>query len=130
MFGPINLILQHDPKGSWMEGVIGAGRSACADVALAGHTHDNKMKLYRRADNDFGVAYRIATLQGVTPTEKYYSSLPRTQAAHVLVMSSPGDFGEQAVTAAELARIGRESLEMMASRCVLNRPIVKEEMKR
>ncbi len=110
MFGPVNLVVQHDPKGSWMAGPIGAGKSADADVVLAGHTHDNKMMLYRREDNTFSVAYRLATLQGVTPTEKYYSGLPRTQAAHILVMSAPGDFSEQAVPASDLAVIGKQAL--------------------
>ncbi|MBN1543874.1 hypothetical protein JW898_00250 [Candidatus Woesearchaeota archaeon] len=119
MFGPINLVVQHDPKGSGMSGVIGAGKNAGADVTLAGHTHDNRMKLYRTDDNRFGVAYKLATLQGVSPTEKYYSySVPRTQAAQCLVMPMPGDFSEKAIPAHYLRDIGRSVLRDDASSCL------------
>jgi len=119
LFGPVNLVVQHDPKGSGMSGVIGAGKNAGADVAIAGHTHDNRMKLYRTDDNRFGVAYKLATLQGVSPTEKYYSySVPRTQAAHCLVMPMPGDFSEKAIPASYLRDIGRSVLKEDASSCL------------
>lgn len=121
MFGPINLVVQHDPKGSGMNGVIGAGKNADADLSLAGHTHENKLRLYKTDENTFSVAYRLATLQGVSPTEKYYSySVPRTQAAHQLVMPMPGDFSEKAIPAGYLREKGLESV----------RGKVKKEMKK
>ncbi|MBW2996781.1 hypothetical protein KY349_00400, partial [Candidatus Woesearchaeota archaeon] len=111
MFGPVNLVVQHDPKGSDMRGVIGAGKNAGADLSIAGHTHDNRMRLYKTGDNTWSVAYKLATLQGVSPTEKYYAgSVPRTQAAHKLVMPMPGDFSEQAIPVTYLREQGRESL--------------------
>ncbi|MBW2964239.1 hypothetical protein KY363_02160 [Candidatus Woesearchaeota archaeon] len=115
LFGPVNLVVQHDPKGSGMSGIIGAGRNTGADLALAAHTHDNRMKLYNTGDNTFGVAYKLATLQGVAPTEKYYAySVPRTQAAHALVMPMPGDFTEKAIPASYLQRLGLAAIERKA----------------
>jgi hypothetical protein len=108
LFGPINLIVQHDPKGSGGSGLVGAGKSAGADLALGAHTHDNWMKLYRTAENTWSVAYKLATLQTVSPTEKYYAnSVPRTSAAHLIVMPMPGDFSEKAIPAGRLQDIGR-----------------------
>ncbi len=115
LFGPVNLVVQHDPKGSNMVGTIGEGKNAGADLALSAHTHDNRMKLYRKDDNTFGVAYKLATLQGVSPTEKYYSySHPRTQAAHEIVMPRQGDFGEKAIPVSHLAGLGRDALRERA----------------
>ncbi|MBW2999670.1 hypothetical protein KY339_03280 [Candidatus Woesearchaeota archaeon] len=111
MFGPINLILQHDPKGSGFKGLVGAGKNVGADVALAGHTHDNWLKIYKTGDNTFSVAYRLATMQSVSPTEKMYAgSVPRTHAAHCLVMPMPGDFSEKTMPATYLRDEGRKSI--------------------
>jgi hypothetical protein len=111
VFGPISLYVQHDPKGSGSSGLVGAARSSDADVALAGHTHENYVKIFKRGDNKIGVAYRMATLQGVTPTEKMYAfSVPRTQAAHLLIMPQSGHFYEEAIPAQFLREKGREDL--------------------
>jgi len=108
LFGPISVLVQHDPKGSGGSGLVGAGKSAGADLSLGAHTHDNWMKLYRTAENRWSVAYKLATLQTVSPTEKYYAnSVPRTSAAHLIVMPMPGDFSEKAIPASSLAEIGR-----------------------
>jgi hypothetical protein len=115
LFGPISVVVQHDPKGSGMNGIIGAGKNAGADLAIAGHTHDNVMKLYKTDENRFGVAYKLATLQGVSPTEKYYaSSVPRTQAAHEIVMPAPGDFSEKAIPVSHLRDEGMRALYLKA----------------
>lgn len=115
LFGPINLLIQHDPKGTDHDGLIGAGKNIGADVALAGHTHDNWLRCYKTGENTFSVAYRLATLQTVTPTEKYYaSSVPRTQGAHLLVMPRPGDFSEKVLPLAFLAEIGRKHWHSLA----------------
>ena len=112
IFGPINLLVQHDPKGGGVNGLVGAGKNSNADLALGAHTHENWLRLYKTRDNEFSVAYRLATLQTVSPTEKYYaSSLPRTQAAHCLVMPMSGDFSELAIPAGFLASIGRKVLQ-------------------
>ncbi|MBW2997187.1 hypothetical protein KY349_02485, partial [Candidatus Woesearchaeota archaeon] len=100
---------------------IGAGKNAGADLSIAGHTHDNRMRLYKTGDNTWSVAYKLVTLQGVSPTEKYYAaSVPRTQAAHKIVMPMPGDFSEQAIPVTYLREQGRESL----------RRTVEQEMKK
>ncbi|MCX6778840.1 MAG: hypothetical protein NTU97_01250 [Candidatus Magasanikbacteria bacterium] len=115
LFGPINLLIQHDPKGTGHEGLIGAGKNVHADVALAGHTHDNWLDCFRTGDNTFSVAYRLATLQTVTPTEKFYaSSVPRTQGAHLLVMPMRGDFSEKVLPVNFLAEIGRKHWRTLA----------------
>ncbi len=115
MFGPINLVVQHDPKGSGMGGVIGAGKNAGADLSIGGHTHDNVLKLYKTDDNQFGVAYKLATMQGVSPTEKYYaSSVPRTQAAQELVMPMPGDFSEKTIPVGYLRDEGMAAIRRKA----------------
>lgn len=122
VFGPVNLVVQHDPKGSGMKGVIGAGKNAGADLAVAGHTHDNVLKLYKNDDNRFGVAYKLATLQGVSPTEKYYaSSVPRTQAAHEIVMPMPGDFSEKAIPVSYLRQEGMGVIRRTAEENVRKR---------
>ena len=111
LFGPISLLVQHDPKGSGVSGLVGAGKSAGADLALGAHTHDNWMKLYRTSENRWSVAYKLATLQTVSPTEKYYAnSVPRTSAAHMIVMPMQGDFSEKAIPTGHLAEIGRRVL--------------------
>ncbi|MBI4738077.1 hypothetical protein HY772_00665 [Candidatus Woesearchaeota archaeon] len=111
LFGPINLLIQHDPKGSGFSGLVGAARSADADVALAGHTHENYVKVFKRADNKIGIAYRMSTLQGVTPIEKMYAySVPRTQAGHQMIMPLPGYFYEEALPAEFLKQKGRRAL--------------------
>lgn len=107
MFGPINLLVQHDPKGSGFTGIIDAGKSVNADLTIAGHTHENYMKLYKTGSNTFSVALRLATLQGVTPTEKYYAGgVPRTQAGHWFIMPMVGDFAEMAIPSIHLNSLG------------------------
>ena len=103
LFGPINLVVHHDPKGSGFNGLIGAGKKAGADLALAGHTHENWVSPYSIGHNKFSVAYRLSTMQGVTSTELVYAeSVPRTQAAHRFVMPMPGHFAEETLPAAYL----------------------------
>lgn len=115
LFGPINLLIQHDPKGTDHEGLIGAGKNVGADVALAGHTHDNWLRCFKTGENTFSVAYRLATLQTVTPTEKFYaSSVPRTQGAHLLVMPARGDFSEKVLPVSFLSEIGRKHWRTLA----------------
>ena len=107
LFGPISFLLQHDPNGPGTSGLVGAGQKAGADVSTAGHTHENWTKLFRTGLNQFRVAYRFSTLTGVTPTEIVYaSSVPRTQAAHRIIMPTPGDFIETTMTAAYLREVG------------------------
>lgn len=111
MFGPINLLVQHDPKGSGFSGMIGAGKSVGANMTISGHTHENYLKLYKTENNTFSAVYRLATLQGVTPTEKYYaSSVPRTQAGHWLIMPMRGDFAEMCIPVNHLNKIGLKVL--------------------
>lgn len=111
LFGPINLVVQHDPKGSGFSGVTGEGRNVDADLALAGHTHETWLKLYSTGDNKFSVAYRLAALQGVSPTEKLYAgSVPRTQAGHRFIMPKPGHFFEEALPGAYLRKKGQDAL--------------------
>ncbi|MEK6969233.1 MAG: hypothetical protein AABW48_02285 [Nanoarchaeota archaeon] len=111
LFGPINLVVQHDPKGSGFSGVVGEGRNVDADLALAGHTHETWLKLYSTGDNKFSVAYRLAALQGVSPTEKLYAqSVPRTQAGHRFIMPKPGHFFEEALPGAYLRKKGQDAL--------------------
>ena len=111
LFGPLSMVVQHDPKGSGSKGIVGMGKNANADLAIAGHTHETYVRLYRTADNEFGVAYRVATLQGVSPTEKFYaSSHTRTQAAHLVVMPKAGDFSEKSIPSTYLSGVGREVL--------------------
>ncbi len=106
LFGPINLLIQHDPKGSRSSGLVGAARAAKADLALAGHTHETYVKTFNVGLNNFGIAYRLATLQGTTPTEKYYAaSPPRTQAGHLFIMPTPGHFYEKTLPAPYLEKI-------------------------
>ena len=109
LFGPNNVLIQHDPDGPGTSGLVGAARKAGADVAFAGHIHENWVKLFRIGLNQFRVAYRFSTVQGVTMTEKKYaSSPPRTQAAHCVIMPKPGDFAEKALPAAYLREIGEK----------------------
>lgn len=111
LFGPINLLVQHDPKGP----VSDAGKSADTDLTIIGHRHHNVQKLYKTGDNTFGVAYEAATLQGVTSTEKMYAGgIPRTQAAHLLIMPMPGDFSEITLPAHLLGKAGVASIEAQA----------------
>lgn len=110
--GPINLYVQHNPKGGGDSGLIGAGKNANADLSLAGHTHEQWLKLYSTGDNTFSVAYRLATMQGVTPTEKLYaSSVPRTCAGQRFIMPKPGYFFEETLPAPYLRKKGEEVLE-------------------
>jgi len=114
----INLVIQHDPKGSGFTGLVGAARNADADLALAGHTHESWVKLDKSGHNEFRVANRVGTLQGVSPTEKAYaSSVPRTQAGLRFSMPRPGHYIETALPAAYLRNKGREALaEKIADR--------------
>ena len=111
LFGPINLLLHHDPQGPGTSGLVGAARKAGADNAFAGHAHKNWVKLFRTDLNQFRVAHRLSTVVGVTVTEKVYaSSPPRTQAAHCLIMIKPGDYAEKTIPAAYLREIGRNAM--------------------
>ncbi|MDP3990471.1 MAG: hypothetical protein Q8Q01_04690 [archaeon] len=114
LFGPINLLLQHDPKGGGKSGgLVGAGKKANADLAIAGHTHETYVKTYSTGPNTFSVALRMATLQGTTPTEIYYASgLPRTTSAgHRFMMPTPGHFYEEFLPVGYLHKRGREDIE-------------------
>ncbi len=120
-FGPVNLLIQHDPKGSKSSGLVGAGRAVNADLALAGHTHETYVKTYSRGANDFGIAYRLATLQGTTPTEKYYAaSPPRTQAAHLFIPFGSGHLFEKTIPAPYLERIAKAHLEETVNRVMFS----------
>lgn len=122
LFGPVNLLLQHDPKGGGFSGLVGAGKKAWADVALAGHTHETWVKLYSIGPNQFRVAYRMATLQGVSATELYYaSSPPRTQAAHRMIMPSPGHFIEETLPAPYLLTKGQADVKKLIEREIHSR---------
>lgn len=75
-------------------------------MALAGHTHETYVKTFNVGLNNFGIAYRLATLQGTTPTEKYYAaSPPRTQAGHLFTMPTPRHFYEKTLPAPYLEKI-------------------------
>lgn len=122
LFGPVNLLVQHDPKGSGFTGIIDAGRSAQADLTLSGHTHENYLKLYKTGNNTFSVAYRLATLQGVTPTEKYYAGgVPRTQAGHWFIMPMAGDFAEMAIPANVLSKFGQDYIKNFIENILKNK---------
>ncbi|MEK9132416.1 MAG: hypothetical protein AAB606_01770 [Patescibacteria group bacterium] len=111
MFGPINLFVIHNPKGSEASGIVGAGKNVGADLSVAGHTHDAYVKLWSTGPNKWGVAYRVGTLQKITPTEVVYAStLPRTSAAHIFIMPTPGDFSEFTLNINHLRALGMESL--------------------
>ncbi len=106
---PINLVVQHDPSGPDMEGIIGAGRQAGADLTLSGHTHVNGVQLYRTKLNQWSVACRLSTLQGVTMTQKKYAgTLARTQAGCRIIMPKPGNFAIQTLSAADLREVGQQ----------------------
>lgn len=107
---PIDLMVQHDPKGYSGDGAVNAGRSSGADLTISGHTHDGYLKCDSAGDNRFRVAVRLATLEGVTPTEIYYAGVPRTCAAHIISCPKPGDIMELAIPGDVLQAIGRESL--------------------
>ncbi|MBI3114711.1 MAG: hypothetical protein HYZ07_02005 [Candidatus Harrisonbacteria bacterium] len=107
---PIYLVAQHDPKGYTCDGAVSAGRSSGADLTITGHTHDGYVKCDKTEDNKFRVACRLATLEGVTPTELYYAGVPRTVAAHIIAMPKPGDFMELTIPGNVLQQIGREAL--------------------
>jgi hypothetical protein len=107
LFGPISLLVHHDPQGPGTSGLVGAARKVGADNACAGHTHENWTKLFRIGLNQFRIAQRLSTVNGVTVIEKLYaSSPPRTQAAHVMLMIKPGDYAEKTIPAAYLRQIG------------------------
>ncbi|MDO8585382.1 MAG: hypothetical protein Q7R85_04700 [bacterium] len=109
MRSTIDIVVQHDPKGYSGDGAVNAGRSSDADLAICGHTHDGYVKCDKTDENTFRVACRLATLEGVTPTELYFAGVPRTQAAHVCAMPKPGDFMELTIPAEIIQRIGREA---------------------
>lgn len=114
LFGPINLFMIHDPKGSGKTGVVGAGKNANADLALAGHTHDSYSQASRTSDNSWRMALRVPTMQKVTATEIVYaSSEPRTTGAVLFIMPSPGDFSEIFLDINKLRQLGREKIESM-----------------
>ncbi len=109
LFGPISLLIHHDPQGPGTSGLVGAARKVGADNAFAGHTHENWTKLFRIGLNKFRIAQRLSTVNGVTVIEKLYaSSPPRTQAAHCIIMIKPGDYAEKTLPAAYLRQIGHK----------------------
>ncbi|MBS3116940.1 hypothetical protein J4421_05080 [Candidatus Woesearchaeota archaeon] len=111
VFGPINLLIQHDPKGKdGIDGIVNAGKSVDADLTMGGHTHESEVKVYKTGNNKFSVALRLGSLQGVSPTEKHLGNIPRTQAGQRWIMPKPGHFWEQALPAAYLQQKGYESL--------------------
>ena len=130
-YGKINLLVQHDPKGTGFSGLIGAGKNAKGkdgnhkntDLVLAGHTHENWAKIYRTGDNAFSVAYRMGTSQGVTPTEKVYaSSVPRTSCTHKFIMPGPGFFYEEAIPAPYVMAEGRKALDELVAAAIGKTP--------
>ena len=111
LFGPIRLQIIHDPKGSGKTGLVGATKSAEADLGIAGHTHETWYQLVNTGPNEFSVALRIATMQKITATEiKYAGSLPRTSGAHMFLMPTTGDFAEQFLSMNILRSLGREEV--------------------
>ncbi|MFA5133407.1 MAG: hypothetical protein WC459_01200 [Patescibacteria group bacterium] len=113
MFGPIRLFLAHDPKGNKKTGLTGADKKTGANLAIAGHTHETWVQLTKCDDNDWGVAFRVATLQKVTATEiKYADTLPRTGGAHIIIMPDPGDFSEFFLDLNFLRKLGKEDIEV------------------
>ena len=111
MFGPIKLFLIHNPKGNGMTGIVGAGKNAVANLTISGHTHDVYVKLWSTAPNEWSVAYRVGTLQRISPTEVVYAStIPRTSAAHLFMMPTPGDFSEFTLDINRLRSLGMETL--------------------
>ncbi len=119
VFGPIRFYMQHDPKGSGYMGLVGAARTAGADLALAGHTHETWVVGFRKALNRMGFAFRLSTLQGVTPTEiSYAETVPRTPAGHAFIMPKAGDFTEFTFPASYLAKVGRTAQERTVAMAV------------
>ncbi len=122
LFGPVGVMLQHDPKGSHHSGLVGAGRSADADLALAGHTHETWVRVSKKDEGEVRFAYRMATMQGVSATELYYAeSHPRTQASNLWVMPSPGILYEETRPAVYLRAKGREQIELAVKRALLEK---------
>lgn len=112
LFGPIKLLLHHDPKGSEEKGIVGTGKSAHADVTLSGHTHEDYVETPSTGPNTFRIAKRMATMQGETPTGIMYAeSPPRTPAGYRFIMLRPGDFTERAIPASVLQDIGRAAMD-------------------
>ena len=112
LFGPINLLLHHDPKGSEEKGIVGTGKSAHADVTLSGHTHEDYVETPSTGHNTFRIAKRMATMQGETPTGIMYAeSPPRTPAGYRFIMLRSGDFTERAIPASVLQEIGRAAMD-------------------
>lgn len=107
---PVDLMVQHDPKGYSGDGAVNAGRSSDAHLTISGHTHDGYVKCDKTGDNTFRAVVRLATLEGVTPTEVYYAGVPRVCAGHVIACPKPGDIMEFAIPGDVLQQIGREAL--------------------
>jgi hypothetical protein len=114
MFGPIGLFVAHDPKGEEETGLVGALRQSNADLAIAGHTHEEWIELSNVEDNSWGVALRVPTMQKITATEiKYAKSPPRTNGAVIIVMPEPGDFSEFFLDANFLRNLGMKEIKKM-----------------
>ncbi len=112
VFGPINAIFVHDPKGSGFSGLEGIGRKVGADLAIAGHTHETWVMLYGDTPNEFSVAFRAATTQNPGPVELLFaSSPPRTQGGHYFIMPHPGHFFEETMPIAYLRAEGERALQ-------------------
>lgn len=112
IFGPLNLFVAHDPKGENETGLVGALRNSNADLAIAGHTHEEWIELSNTEDNSWSVALRVPTLQKTTATEvKYANTPPRTSGALIIVMPQPGDFSEIFIDINTLRRLGMEDIK-------------------
>lgn len=122
LFGPFRIVIQHDPKNNIGDGVEGTAKSACADVAFAGHTHENRVRLFRTERNKFGLAYRSAAMQGHGPVAAYYGgSVPRTAGAHFVVLTKPGDVGDITFSADYLEGIREEELRAETANSIKQR---------
>ncbi|GEM_PF-2594051 len=111
LFGPLRIVMQHDPKKMGKsDGVVGAARTNGAHAAYAGHTHENRVLLFRRGRNKIGLAYRCAAMQGHGPVSALLAgSVSRTVGAHFIFMC-PGDFADMTFSGDYLERICEEEL--------------------
>lgn len=121
LFGPIRVILQHDPKGSFTKGLANVGKSGNADLTLSGHTHETWIHAVKRDENQIRFSYRLATLQGVSPTELAYAGLPRTQGANSWIMPMAGVFYEETIPAQLLRDRGHEQVELDVKRALIGK---------
>ena len=120
LFGPVRTQVQHDPVDG-EKGLDGAGASISADLTIAGHTHEHYVKMVSAGDNRARFSYRLATINGVDPTQiRYASSVPRTQAAHAFTMPKAGHLIEFTFPAHVLKALGEAQLYQEAQLAVGN----------